>query len=232
MQIREFMGGDFDAASRILGSTWHAHQGGRSHWQGADELCAYLAKSDYGYVAVNDIGDLAGIILVRSPREEDHNETMRMHWLQQRTRLAAVANALGIDSRADAWVLAKESALLEAYADKNEDEGAGELTLIIVTAEVRGMGVGRMLLREGLSWLEAHGCKTLRLLTDSECDWQLYEHLDMKRVASDAVSKETIASMYPGASDDAFVGGNAFEGESIGIYVYEAPLAKLTAKFS
>ncbi len=192
MRIREFMGIDFEPAARILGDTWHKEHGGRAYWQGADELCSYLARCDKGYVAFGDVtvkegdpidGDaMLGVILVASPREEDRNKDLRLHWLQQRTSVAFMANALGINARADAALLNEEHELMEHAGAEFGIQDVGEIVLLIVTENARGQGVGRELLRKGIAWLLAHDASRVRLVTDDDCDWQAYEHLGMQRV--------------------------------------------------
>lgn len=183
MQVQEFMGADFEPLAKILGNTWHAKHGDHSFWQGADELCDYLSLTDKGFVVKDDDGKLLGAILLRSPREEDHNDTLRMHWLQQRTRLAAMATALGIDARADVAFLNEENAFMHRVAQEQGDEGAGIVKLLILAPEARGQGVGRSLLEQGLAWLKEHGATSVRLVTDDECDWSFYDHIGMDRIA-------------------------------------------------
>lgn len=182
MHIRNFTGADFQPISNVLGTTWHAEHGSHAYWQGADELCAHLARTDHGLVAEDEDASFLGVILLASPNGEDRNETLRMHWLQQRTRIAAMASALGIDARADVAVLNEETALMEEAARALGGNAVGEAVLLIVAPEARGRGVGRALLDAGVAWLADHDADTLRLVTDDHCDWQVYEHVGMRRV--------------------------------------------------
>ena len=181
MRIEELSGADFDPLSRLLGATWHARHGERNFWQGTDELCERLSKTDKGFVAKDDSGTVLGAILLRSPRDEDHNDTLRMHWLQQRTRLGAMAVALGIDARADATFLAEESKLMGEAQNELGTEDVGVIELLILSPDARGVGIGRKLYEMGTAWLTERGATTVRLLTDDECNWQFYEHMGMRR---------------------------------------------------
>ena len=188
MRIREFMGADFEPLARMVGEEWHKEHGERAYWQGADELCAYLARADKGFVAHGETDDgeagpaVLGVILVASPLEEDHNSQLRMHWLQQRTIIASMANALGINARAEAALIHEEHELCERVGEQRGGECVGEVVLIIVSKQARGAGVGRALFVEGIGWLAEHGVQRVRLVTDDDCSWQVYEHLDMQRV--------------------------------------------------
>lgn len=180
MSIESFTGADFDPLSRILGSEWHARHGSHSFWHGADELCDRLSNTDQGFVVRDDSGTLVGAILLRSPLEKDHNDTMRMHWLQQRTRLGAMAAALSINARADVAYLGLEKDFLDKAQQELGGDGVGIVELLILTPEARGAGIGRELFERGVMWLREHGAKTIRLITDDECNWGFYEHLGMR----------------------------------------------------
>ncbi len=184
MHIREFTGKDFDVVSRWLGEQWHADHGGQAYWQGADELYSHLSRTDQGYVAEGDEGEALGLVLLAGIRPQDHNDTMRMHWLQQRTRLAAMAKALGIDARADVGVLNDEQEIMQKVQERFGQ--AGEVVLLFVASSARGRGVGRALLERARVWFCEHEVTTVRLVTDGSCDWQLYEHLGMERILEDS----------------------------------------------
>lgn len=199
MHIRGFMGIDFDPLAKLLGTLWHDHHGSRSYWQGADELCSHLSHTDKCFVAVDDANATLGAILLSGPREENGNDTLRMHWLQQRTRIGAMAAALGINARADANVLSEEDGLLEEVGDERGKGDAGVVVLLVLAEQARGKGIGKELLRQGLAWLDSCGATTVRLVTDDCCDWQFYEYLNMQRVAQksfDVAGSELTAFVY------------------------------------
>jgi GNAT superfamily N-acetyltransferase len=166
----------------MLGTAWHASHGEHSFWQGADELCDHLSQSDHGIVALDESGALLGAILLSSTREQDRNDMLRMHWIQQRTRIAAMAAALGIEARADVALLNEENDLLRRAATELGSTGVAEVVLLMVSPESRGKGVGRALWEKGTAWLRDRGATSVRLVTDDECDWQFYEHLGLSRV--------------------------------------------------
>ena len=208
MRIREFSGVDFEPLSQILGFTWHSSRGSHAFWYGADELCEHLYHTDHGLVATDEQGTFMGAILLSSPNEADGNPTMKSHWLQQRTRLAAMAAALGINTREEAPILFAEQSLLDQAATQFGSDDVGHIVLVIVSSQARGQGLGRRMLQEGLAWLKEHGAVRVRLVTDDDCDWQMYEHLGMRRLMRGQVS------------------GDA----PIGLYVYEANIDELVLK--
>ena len=143
MSIRAFTGADFEPLSRLLGTARHAQHGSHSYWQGSDELCGHLSRSDAGFVVVDDKGSVQGVVLVASKREQDHNRDMQMHWQQQRSRIAAMANVLGIKSRADVFA---------APNDASDDP----IVLLELTEAARAAGIEQALLRQAQDWLRAH----------------------------------------------------------------------------
>lgn len=177
MRIREFMGADFEPLSKIVGDTWHARHEGHAFWHGADELCFHLSKADKGFVCEDEDGKVVGVILLTSPNENDRNDTLRMHWLQQRTRLGAMASALGINARADAGFLSEQDELMNEVSRSLGTEGVGIIQLLILEPGSRGKGAGGSLLDAGMHWLKDRGATKVRLATDDECDWQFYEHV-------------------------------------------------------
>jgi len=207
MQIRDFTGADFEPLSRIVGNLWHAQHEGRAYWHGADELCVHLSVASKGLVAEEN-GEVVGAVLLQSPREEDQNKDLHMHWLQQRTRIAAMCNALGFNAREDGEILNVEREAMQVASDRFGGNGVGEVVLLVVAQTAQGRGIGRALLREGMAWLADHGADAVRLVTDDLCDWQVYDHWDMERLSL----------------------GKRFATEALECYVYQSTVSDLAAR--
>ena len=170
MRIREFTGADFEAACRLMGTTRHARHGARSYWHGADELCGFLAQSDQGFVVEGPDDNaptpsLAGIMLLASPREEDHNPEMRSHWRQQRTTILAVSRTLGIHTRADAGTTDEGPHPLVA-----EHLGADARQVVLLQIDPKACTAQdeRRLFERGIAWLAEHGIEVAADSTPSK----------------------------------------------------------------
>ena len=196
MQIRKFHGRDFEPVSKIMGATWYADQGSRSYWLGAEELCIHLMKSDYALTAVDEKDQVLGVVLVRSPRDEDHDSQLRGVWQQQLTNLEMMMRMLAIDVRSALSLVHDEGRLMDNASDTFDNEGIGVMPLVIVAPEARGQGVAKALLRAGLDWLMEHGTTELRLVTSDDCDWQVYERWGMRRVLAAKSSAEPSIGIY------------------------------------
>ena len=57
----------------------------------------------------------------------------------------------------------------------------GEVAFFAVDEKCRGLGIGKMLFGELLSYMEARGIRRFYLFTDSSCNYGFYEHQGMRR---------------------------------------------------
>ena len=196
MEIRKFHGRDFEPVSKIMGATWYADEGSRSYWLGAEELCIHLMKTDYALTAVDEKDQVLGVVLLRSPREEDHDSQLRGVWQQQMTNLEMMMRILSLDPASELALVHEESRLMDQVAATFDNTGVGVLPLVIVAPEARGKGVAKALLRAGLEWLSRRGVTELRLVTSDDCDWQVYERWGMRRILSSESSAEPRMGIY------------------------------------
>lgn len=159
MRIHDFSGADFEPVSKLLGSCHHAQHGSRAYWHGANELCVRLYESDHGLVAQDSSGTPVGVVLLCSPREEDHNSELRMHWRQQRTMILTVCRSLGIDLQAGAC---------EQMPERDERDRAAQLLggcapdlvrLFVATEGPQQERVELELAQAARTWLVAHGAQ-------------------------------------------------------------------------
>ena len=65
-----------------------------------------------------------------------------------------------------------------------------EVTLLAVDEEMRGLGVGTVLLDAAVSHLSARGATTAHLYTDATCSYQFYEGRGFKRAATHRANRE------------------------------------------
>ena len=167
MRVREFTGADFEAASKLLGTTRHARHGARSYWHGADELCGLLARSDQGFVVEGPDGgaSLAGIMLLASPRDQDHNHDLRSHWRQQRTTILAVSRTLGIHTREDVGAVAEDP---HPLAVERLGTDAPLVILLQVDPQTCDEADEKRLFERGLAWLAEHGVEAAEVAGSDE----------------------------------------------------------------
>ena len=141
------------------------------------ELDWHLAHQDHTAVARLD-DKFAGLIFSRSPE------------LEKKTDFAGDFKNLIEKYTSDhpmiqniAW-LRDEVNAVESVKKSNPNEGRGWLELLMVSPEIRGIGLGKKLYKLGIENLAKQGAEYYRLLTDDNCDWTFYEHDNMKRLGA------------------------------------------------
>jgi GNAT superfamily N-acetyltransferase len=157
-------------------------------------------------LVATDDGRVLGVVLVQEAHGQNHPYALRDEACAFGQQLQARLSERGIEN-ADI-VLKAEDALLGRAVEQGGQ--AGEIVLLVVMAAARGMGMGKRLMREGAQWLAERGVAQVRLATDESCDWQVYEHLGMERVAQDTIGDDP----------------------SLEIYVYQMPTSALVKRLS
>lgn len=184
--MRELRESDFDVLGQILGEMWYGDYGELAPLLGTAEFLEHLSHSDAGFVAEDDDGGVLGVVLV-GQRGSEGNYELRS---AAQKRLEGVRAELPEqDLLVVTAVLEAEDALVERVAQELGE--AGEIVLLIVSSAARGQGLGKKLYRVGTQWLIDHGSRYVRLATDETCDWQVYEHLGMERVAKDCIPEDS-----------------------------------------
>ncbi len=162
MRIHDFSGADFEPVSKLLGSCHHAQHGGRAYWHGANELCVCLYESDHGLVAEDDSGAPVGVVLLSSPRDEDHNSELRMHWRQQQTMILTVCRSLGINLQAGLSAQEGKAGAPDEPERVAQLLGSGATDLVRLFATAKGPARERVeaeLAQAARTWLVAHGAQ-------------------------------------------------------------------------
>ncbi|MBQ6395080.1 MAG: GNAT family N-acetyltransferase [Atopobiaceae bacterium] len=200
VRIRHFKEEDFSQVAALLGDTWHSSDDEAArYWRGADQLAWHLSRSQTGFVACDgdDVRGVALVAMADAPTDP--------RWEAEKWRIAQLAWIQdGVDSQSDegSEIIELEHALSQRLSEEHGAADAGVLELLVVDEGMRGTGVGARLMSEALHWLDLQGAERMRLITDDGCDWQIYDHLGMERVVSDATSEGFGVFAYEGAVDE------------------------------
>lgn len=171
---------------RLVLGTWSANP--------SDPLSAFcemcyvshcLRRATSGFVAYAPDGEVIGVCLVggiTNGRPHDDNE-----WAQREEHLTAFLSSM------TPWHDMVRSCLAEiAEEDRMRQAVMGfglhsdaEVLLLVVDAEWRRMGIGRRLIDETRRLAERRGWSMLFLMTDTGCDWGIYERLGLMRILSE-----------------------------------------------
>ncbi len=162
----------------LIAKTWYPHVSDELAKEHANfELDWHLAHQDHTAVARLD-DKFAGLIFSRSPElekktnfKDDFNRLIKKYDVNH-----PMIQNIG-------W-LRDEVNAVENVKKANSNQGRGWLELLIVSPEIRGIGLGKKLYKIGIDNLAKQGATHYRLLTDDDCDWSFYEHDKMKRLGA------------------------------------------------
>ncbi|MBR3384397.1 MAG: GNAT family N-acetyltransferase [Atopobiaceae bacterium] len=180
VRARAWATGDVEPVGRLLGEEWYP-EFERRHalLTGIDQLLFNLSQASGAVVAERDDGTFLGVCLANwgAPDAAD-----LATWQDMMAGLRAEAAGWGLVLRPEPSVETEGHGLLERVARERGSDGVGELELLFVSADARGLGLGRRLMETGLAYLRECGATRYRLVTDDACGWGLYEHLGLERV--------------------------------------------------
>lgn len=187
---RPFETADFDAIAQILHELWH-HRSDNDDYNRLEAACdlAYcLSASTFSQVAVID-GRARGICLARAGAGPAGLDADR--WMDTERGLLAQMREMEPDACAAylSFVRATirtNNRLLESTPAPHNDE----VTLLAVDEEMRGLGVGTVLLDAALSHLSDRGATAAHLYTDATCSYRFYEGHGFKRTATHRANRE------------------------------------------
>lgn len=187
---RPFETEDFDTIAQILRELWH-HRSDNEDYNRLEAACdlAYcLSTSTFSQVAVID-GQARGICLAHAGKGTSNIDADR--WMDAERGLLAQMRELEPTVCAEYLsfvraTISTNNRLLESTPMPCGDE----VTLLAVDEEMRGLGVGTVLLDAAVSHLSARGATTAHLYTDATCSYQFYEGRGFKRAATHRANRE------------------------------------------
>ena len=186
---RPFDEDDFNAIAAILQAAWHtdAPTPGYAFLEARADLAHSLSISTFSQIAMID-NVPRGIVLARGT-----NLTIPVSYHWQRTEEDFLEQMLISEPAAAKDYLQMMDLTRGIHATMLRDGGldeANEISLLVVSEEARGLGIGTVLLDAAASYLASRGANRAFLYTDTDCNWQFYENHNLKRAASHHVHRE------------------------------------------
>lgn len=180
---RPFDEDDFEELAAIIQAEWHTDMplSEANALAARNDLAHMLSIASFSQVALVD-GTARGIVLAR-PDAARATESSR--WLKisesylRRLRELDPISAMAHQSTFE-LTKAKNGRMLKAsgFAD------GAEISLLAVSGEARGLGLGGVLIDAACAYLVDRGARKAFLYTDTDCSWQFYEHRGFKRLGS------------------------------------------------
>ncbi len=181
---RPFEERDFDAVAGLYQTLWCAGLDERVAAR-AGQLAAatYLSASSLGLVGC--VGeDVLGVVLAR-----DGFGRRAPRWEGRRKELLAEAEGLGLARELGSALTIDRSefSLAADYSRRGGRFSQAQMTLLAVSPEAHGLGMGSGLFDRMSSLIARAGAPGFFLTTDDECDWGYYEHRGLSRISSHEV---------------------------------------------
>jgi GNAT superfamily N-acetyltransferase len=181
-----FEASDLDSLVTIMTRTWYDNCSSEveARWLAADEALSYLEVHTFSCAARRD-GELLGLALARhgSPATDERARWQAVHE-ERHAEKRDGAERDQQDGGEGPSVYAEEMA---AYGSILDERGMADddcLSLLVVSPDARGLGLGRRLVDAAGDYLRRQGATTLHLVTDTTCDWPFYEHLGLERLGA------------------------------------------------
>lgn len=186
---RPFEESDFDAIASMLQKIWHtsADDDAYNFLSACDDLAYSLSVSTFSQVVVVDDAP-CGIVLARAGQDRSPRAG---RWEQaEHDFLAQMRRVDPEETERTMAFIRSEHAVNSAMLEDSALADADEITLLAVSAEARGMGIGGVLLDAAVSYLSSHGARAAYLYTDTNCSWSFYERHGFTRAASHRSTRE------------------------------------------
>ncbi len=149
----------------------------------------YLAQSHYRKVALNEKGEVLGYLLGKNRREKTFKIFIEQFLIKAIYLYYILIGKLGKRKQIFKLLKLQEKAYKEVIPPKEKFDS--EIELFFVNEKARGLGVGRLLIKDYLkNYCEAKGLKNIVLFTDESSTYEFYEKYGFKRYKTTKYSKE------------------------------------------
>lgn len=186
---RPFIEDDFDELSTIVREAWYRDFPAPELGELAakNDLARMLAISSFSQVALVD-GTPRGIVLACSSSTRTcanrrwsmiaSNYLRRMREINQKAADAYWTSIKLTDSK------------YETLVQKSNLAHATEISLLAVSPQSQGMGLGSVLIDAAATHVADEGGSRAFLYTDTDCDWKFYENRGFKRMGTYRSTRE------------------------------------------
>jgi ribosomal protein S18 acetylase RimI-like enzyme len=183
LTLRPFRDEDFEPVAALIADLWFPQADPEFRPElGRIELAHHLRYHSWSLVV--DAGKPLGIVLAAIPGQALDER----RWQQ---RIDAGLAQLPSPQQRDAAsvgglkILTCEQTISSRLLAEEKPFSDGTIELLIVSSQLRGLGLGKTLFSRARDYLKGAGARGYHLMTDDDCDFNFYEHIGMQRVAED-----------------------------------------------
>lgn len=152
----------FDDLKNLVGKTWHTDASGSvNETEAWADTHAYTKRADHGFVVYENEQLLGACLVSCKP-------------------FSLLASD---EAYSDTFVYEELQASEELIGTSWDEEDFAQILLLIVAPESKGKGIGKKLVNQAETYFLEQKKNAYCLVTDTDCDWSFYEHLNMKRIA-------------------------------------------------
>ncbi len=174
---------DIDVLAEIVQNTWHSedsahHTTAELRFGAQYDVLWYLCRANISLTAELH-GNPVGVVMLEIFKESQlalANADKIFESIENKASQTPSGRKLAQETQRDAQDT-------DALAAQAKEQTQAEIELFIVNAQTRGNGVGAKLFNQAKKLMSERGVEKYYLYTDSECDWQYYEHNGLTRVA-------------------------------------------------
>lgn len=161
-------------------------------------LRSCLSATTFSSVAVKD-GEVIGLILGSSK-----NKNTILNFLKHNIVMTYSVLSLLLKSKEDKKSLKDYNKILKAYdvlMKNRKDDFQGCIELFIVSNECQGLGVGKKLVSQLMSYMKDNSVSNLYLYSDSNCNYGFYDSQGFNQIDSKTIgllhsTNSTILKVY------------------------------------
>ena len=181
--LREFKDTDFNEIADIIAKEWYEEiSTEQAILCSQSELALHLSNSTFKRV-VTLKDEVVGVVLARYENKRGDNKWRQ---LEESIYTESIENNY-LDVKTCIELHRDEAALEDEAAENYGIEKIGSIELLLIKDGVKDIKIGSKLVEITTNWLRGQGAKAYRLATDDSCDWEYYEHQNMKRVGEKKV---------------------------------------------
>lgn len=183
---REICPKDYGSIKKLIDEVWNLNQFCDNERELEDALNIYLQSSlldiSYGKAAILD-GEVVGILLGKRKGQQNMVRRCSILWSLIKSGVSQLFHAT-TEMRRQLKNALKISKADQKMMAMQKGNFTGHIELLIVGDNTQGLGVGKRLVNDFISYALHGNQNKIYVQTDTQCNYGFYEHLGFERLDS------------------------------------------------